>query len=109
MRAGFLAASAAAVLLLAGCGDDKKDDGDGVDGGTEPEAVVSSAPSALNACRTAMIDALSNAYKASQKAPAEQRDQVFVEKAGSLPEQCKLVDPSELKRLRDEATEVAIP
>jgi hypothetical protein len=106
--AGLLAAATVSLCVLAGCGGGGGDKSDG-DDGTEPGAFVSSAPSALNACRTAMIVALTDAYNASQKAPAAERDQVFVEKAGNLPEECKLVDPSELKRLRDEATEIAIP
>ena len=107
--ARLLVAASASVVLLAGCGGGGDDSGDsGEDSGT-PGPSVSADPRALNACRTAMISALSAAYDASRKAPAADRDQVFVEQAGKLPEECRLIDISELKRLKDEATQIAIP
>lgn len=104
----LLVAASASVLLLTGCGGGD-DSGDADQDGGAPSPFVSADPKALNACRTAMISALSKAYDASRKAPAAERDQVFVEQAGQLPEECRLVDASELKRLKDEATEIAIP
>jgi hypothetical protein len=109
--ARLLVAAWASVVLLAGCGggDDEADES-GPDTGTPSPSVTAAAdPKALNACRTAMISALSKAYDASREAPAAERDQVFIEQAGQLPEECRLIDASELKRLKDEATGIAIP
>jgi hypothetical protein len=109
--ARLLVAASASIALLAGCGGGDDESGDsGQDGGAPaPSPSVSTDPKALNACRTAMISALSKAYDASRKAPAAERDQVFVEKAGKLPEECRLIDVSLLKGLKDEATQIAIP
>ncbi len=107
--ARLLVAASASVVLLAGCGDDGADES-GPDNGTPSPSVTAAVdPKALNACRTAMISALSKAYDASREAPAAERDQVFVEQAGQLPEECRPIDASELKRLKDEATRIAIP
>lgn len=106
MRRPLLAVMTAALVVLAACdGSDGSDDSDGGAPGVAPSTNPSS-----EACLSAMVASLSNAYKESvSKPPGEERDLAFAAAAGQLPSACRLIDSTTLKALLDQATQEAIP
>ncbi len=101
----------AAIFALAGCGggDDNESEPAPAPAPAPTESASGAAPSA-NACRTAMITALTRANIESQKFPeGDQRALAFEKATGPLPSECRLLERETLQKLLADAREVAIP